>query len=78
MSNDMKGIAEEEGRGGGGWKGERGNRRCWTLLAPGKTTGGTAKSFVIFRIGDGVEIRVQVWIKMDEVKERSVFKEEGA
>lgn len=53
MSKDMKGIAEEEGRGG--WKGAAGKRRCWTLgLAvdppEGKTTGGIAKSFVIFEI----------------------------
>lgn len=58
MSKDMKGIAEEDGRGG--WNGAAGKRRCWTLgldVDPpeGKTTGGIAKSFVIFFERSGMD-----------------------
>jgi len=52
ISKDMKGIPEFDGRGG--WNGAIGTRRCW-MFPPvatgfptdGKTTGGTANSFVM-------------------------------
>ena len=83
MSKDMKGIAEEEGRGG--WNGAAGKRRCWTLgldVDPpeGKTTGGIAKSFVIFarfeisksKLGFNFSLEVETRLRESTTKKKKV------